>query len=181
EGVQKKCLGKMGDVAKEGRTVLFVSHNLAAIENLCSSSFLLDSGRVICEGKPRDTINHYLESVLPSKVGGFPLYERRDRSGNGRVRLTSFHIEDDQGCKVAAARSGLDVVFVFGFQCREGDSPRDVDVGLAITTSSEVVLFVLYGSYTGQVFSDLSSRGEFRCNIPKLPLSPGRYRVGARV
>src|SRR5881628_3746544 len=46
---QKKCLGKMGDVAKEGRTVLFVSHNLAAIENLCSSSFLLDSGRVICE------------------------------------------------------------------------------------------------------------------------------------
>ena len=69
---QKKCLGKMGDVAKEGRTVLFVSHNMAAIENLCNGTLLLDKGSVVQQSDPQTTINHYLAQILPSVTGAAP-------------------------------------------------------------------------------------------------------------
>lgn len=58
---QKKCLGKIGDVTKQGRTVLFVSHNMAAVNTLCEKSLLLDKGELICEGKTQDVINSYLK------------------------------------------------------------------------------------------------------------------------
>lgn len=60
---QKKCLGKMGDVAKAGRTVLFVSHNMAAIRQLCPTGILLQSGAVLCNGPVLECVNQYLENV----------------------------------------------------------------------------------------------------------------------
>src|SRR5438132_11382274 len=57
---QRKCLGKMGDVAKEGRTVLFVSHNMAAVSRLCDRVFWLDGGRLILEAEPENVISEYL-------------------------------------------------------------------------------------------------------------------------
>jgi lipopolysaccharide transport system ATP-binding protein len=178
---QRKCLGKMGNVSKEGRTVLFVSHNMAAIENLCEKAILLNSGNVIRQGDPKQVINFYLETVLPFTIEGALLAERNDRSGNGRIRLTSFHIEDARGNKLASARSGMDMVFVFGFQCRDGETIRNVDIGFSIHSSIEQGLFVLYSSYVGKIFKTVPRDGEFRCFISKLPLSAGHYRVGARV
>jgi len=178
---QKKCLGKMDDVAREGRTVLFVSHNMPAIENLCGRSMLLNEGEVIRQGDSKHIINYYIETFIPSVIDDIPLAERKDRSGNGRVKLTSFHIEDSMGNNLISARSGMDVVFVFGFQCREGDDPKNVDVGFSIHSSNEQTLFVLYSSYLGQIFQNVPSVGEFRCLVSNIPLSSGRYRVGARV
>ena len=178
---QKKCLGKMGEVAGEGRTVLFISHNMAAIENLCERAVLLNAGKIIRQGDARQIINYYLATLLPSTIEGVPLAERKDRSGNGRVKLTSFHIEDAKGNKLASARSGMDTVFVFGFQCPNGENPRNVDIGFSIHSGKEEVLFVLYSSYVGQIFETLPPTGAFRCFVPKLPLSAGRYRVGGRV
>src|SRR5262249_53406201 len=57
---QRKCLGKMGTVAKEGRTVLFVSHNLAAVRNLCSRTLMLHSGRLEKIGPTEEVLSHYL-------------------------------------------------------------------------------------------------------------------------
>ncbi len=178
---QKKCLGKMGDVAKGGRTVLFVSHNLGAIENLCSEAILLDGGHVVDQGNPKHIVTYYLETVLPLTVEGVPLAERKDRSGNGIVRLTSFHVEDVEGKKLAAARSGMDVNLVFGFHCCHSENPRNVDIGLSLSSGDGQMLFVLYSSYVGQTFETVPSTGVFCCHVPTLALSPGRYRVGARV
>lgn len=69
---QKKCLGKMGDVSRSGRTVLFVSHNMAAVENLCSRVVVLHEGKLQFDGGTRDGIQHYLESLF-------------NRSGKGNV------------------------------------------------------------------------------------------------
>ena len=75
---QKKCLGKMGEMAKEGRTVLFVSHNIAAVENFCGKAVLLDSGRIVLQGDTRQIITHYLETVLPSSIAAVSIAERFD-------------------------------------------------------------------------------------------------------
>jgi len=178
---QKKCIGKMGSVAKYGRTVLFVSHNMAAIENLCENVILLDGGNLVRQGSCGEIITYYLEDVFPSKNGVIPLADRKDRSGNGRILLTSFHIEDMAGNRLAAARSGMDIAFVLGFQCHNLDKAKNVDVGLAIGKSEDRTLFRLYRSYTDPTFEIVPQFGTFRCHIPRFPLSPGSYLVSARV
>ena len=178
---QKKCLGKMGEVGKEGRTVLFVSHNMATIENLCRRAVLLHDGEILLEGVSRGVITHYLNAVLPSTIQSVALSERRDRSGNGVVRLTGFFIEDIRGNKLAAAQSGMDVVFAFSFQCPHGKQPRNVDIGFSIHSNLQQILFVLYSSYVGQMFDAVPGSGTFRCRVNHLPLSAGCYLVHARV
>ncbi len=178
---QNKCLGKMEEVRRSGRTVLFVSHNLAAIEHLCSTAMLLDSGEVRLQGESRRLINCYLETVLPSTLNGVPLAEREDRCGSGAIRLTSFHVEDFQGNRLAAVRCGMDIAFVFGFRCRDGETPKNVDIGFSIADGNNQLLFVLYTSYVNQAFEAVPRAGEFRCGVRRIPLSPGRYCVGARL
>ena len=83
---QKKCLGKMGDVAKEGRTVMFVSHNMVALQSLCDRAILLNDGKVMEEGQPRRVVSKYLQgssSVLMEQI-----WDDIDIApGNNKVRL----------------------------------------------------------------------------------------------
>ncbi len=86
---QKKCLGKMGDVAKEGRTVLFVSHNMAAVQNLCRRSLLLNDGQVVLDGSTDRVVMKYL-SWIQSRTSA-PLSNRKDREGNGALRFKRIY------------------------------------------------------------------------------------------
>ena len=178
---QKKCLGKMGDVAKGGRTVLFVSHNMGAIRNLCARACLIDSGRLTMDGEPRSVIDHYTSSVLPARIESACLRDAANRSGSGSIRLTRFHVERADGTRPQSVSGGADVTFVFGYECAEGAVPRAVDVGLSLHCADRTTLCVLYRSYVAQPFQAIPTRGEFRCCVPKLPLAPGRYLVAARV
>ncbi|PKN20623.1 MAG: ABC transporter ATP-binding protein [Deltaproteobacteria bacterium HGW-Deltaproteobacteria-6] len=176
---QKKCLGKMGDVTKEGRTVLLVSHNMAAIENLCGKAILMDNGRIAMQGNTAKAIQYYLEVVIPSVIEEIPLAARKDRSGNGIIRLTSFHIEDVHGNKLVAARSGMDIVLVFGYQSPASEQLRDADIGFSIRDKE--TLSVLYSSYVGQTFETVPPKGQFHCLVKRIPLAMGHYQIGARV
>jgi len=93
---QKKCLGKMEEVVKEtGRTILFVSHNMAAVEKLCSKCVLIDGGKVKMVGKTKEVIDFYLHSR--KEMSSYDLGNRNDRKGSGFVRFTSCQaIEMDQ-------------------------------------------------------------------------------------
>ena len=178
---QKKCLGKMHEVAEQqGRTVLFVSHNMAAMENLCGRALLLDGGRLLREGPTAPIIRHYLETVLPGAVTHTPLSERRDRAGDGRIRFTDFYAEDDGGIRLGAVSSGLDVTFVLEYENTSGGRLNGIDVGLSFSTSQNQLLSVLFSSYAGRLFTADGRAGAFRCRVPRLPLSPGRYGVAAR-
>jgi lipopolysaccharide transport system ATP-binding protein len=89
---QKKCLGKMkDDSGKEGRTVLFVSHNMAAVNNLCSRALMLDGGRVIHDGETAQVVDHYLNSGM-EKSGEITWPNPEEAPGNDRVRLKAVRI-----------------------------------------------------------------------------------------
>ncbi len=93
---QKKCLGKMQDVAGEGRTVLFISHNMPTVAKLCSRAILLEQGRLTMDGPPQQVIERYLES------GAQTLAHRRWDSlraspGNEVVRLRRVQVSTDEG------------------------------------------------------------------------------------
>lgn len=84
---QCKCLGKMQDVAGHGRTVLFVSHNLAAVRSLCSRGVLIESGAIVIDGKVDAALECYGRSGQSSAAS---IRERTDRRGNGAARLTAI-------------------------------------------------------------------------------------------
>jgi lipopolysaccharide transport system ATP-binding protein len=178
---QKKCLARMHEIAhSHGRTILFVSHNMAAVQNLCSRAVLLHKGEVQLVDTPANAIRHYVDAVMPSDVSA-GLRTGTNRSGNGTIRLTGFHIEDPSGDPIQCAISGKDLVFVLAYEVAAGATPRKVDVGISIASDADQLLFVHYSSYSGVYLDPDTRTGFFRFRVSKLPLSAGRYFVGARI
>jgi lipopolysaccharide transport system ATP-binding protein len=179
---QRKCLGKIEQVAQQdGRTIILVSHTMAAVEKLCDRAILLDQGRVAREGPARDIVSLYLASARSDTNRGTPLVQWTNRTGNGKLRFTSFHIEDESGHRVSHVASGRDLTVVFGFEAARPGVYRNVDVGVSVHTLNDITLFIFYSSYAGRTLEVQQTSGQFRCTIERLPLLPGEYRVGARM
>ena len=172
-GFQKKCLGKMEDVAKGGRTVLFVSHNVAAIQGFCSRCYLLSNGQVIAEGSPRSVVEQYLAEV--SFVPLVPLEQRTDRQGTGEIRVTQVSILDSKGRSIDPALTGQDIDIVISYRSRADKPISRLDVHLTFYTQLGQFMFNCSSEGSGHPFDDLAPSGEIVCHIPELPLSPGRY------
>ncbi|MBN1920161.1 MAG: ABC transporter ATP-binding protein, partial [Anaerolineae bacterium] len=95
---QKKCLGKMGEVAGEGRTVFFVSHNMVAVQTLCGRAFWLESGRMRMQGNVSDLVTAYLRSGLPEQDSGERVWSDMDTApGNETVRLQRISVRPEIG------------------------------------------------------------------------------------
>ena len=176
---QRKCLGKMEEVRHQGRTVLFVSHQLSAVEKICSRALVIRSGGVAFEGDTQAAIKHYL-SDLDSSVSATDLATMR-RSGTGELRLTGFSVEDAAGTPAPVVFSGQDAVFVLDFETEEGANLKDVSIGFSVHTPMGELLTVLYSDYAGVTFAGVPASGQFRCRVKDFPYSTGRYYIGARV
>jgi len=176
---QSKCLGKMSQVASGGRTVVFVSHNMAAVRNLCSQVILLDEGRVRLQGAGQETIQAYLSSVLHAEqCDPIPLAERRDRSGSGTVRVIDFHAQC-KGHDAGVLLAGLDGEFIVSYAAGEGESFQMGRLHVAITVIDMQGdnVFSCTTKMTHSDFEDVPSSGRTVCRIGHLPLMPGPYRV----
>ena len=109
---QKKCLGKMKDVSnREHRTVLFVSHNMAAIQALCQRGLLLDQGRLTDDGPALDVTRRYLEAS--NEIATSDVSERTDREGDGSVRLTAAIVSAADGSALITSGSRLRIVLEY--------------------------------------------------------------------
>jgi lipopolysaccharide transport system ATP-binding protein len=98
---QKKCLGKMGDVAKEGRTILFVSHNMAHINNLCSICILLEAGKISQQGHPSLVIQQYLTQA----GNNISIIERGEAMlTDSDIDLLEFYVCDSAGKRRSSFR-----------------------------------------------------------------------------
>lgn len=176
---QRRCLGKMGEIARGGRTVVFVSHNLAAIESFCTRAVVIEEGQMIFDGDVQGALSTYLENQESRLSHGLDSETRR--SGSGKLAFSSVGLETSDGGPLTAARSGQDVVLVLGYTNKGGGTHRHVDVGFSLHAANGQDLTVLYSSYTGKQYSVENREGEFRCRLGRLPLTPGRYRVGGRI
>ncbi len=173
---QKKCLGKMQDVANAGRTVLFVSHNMAAVENLCERGVVLESGEVKFVGKQTDAISFYLENV--NKNTDTALSDRTDRTGSGDVRITAIEIKNLDGNPLYNVSAGQDIEIHFHFEAKPNRRHLNVTMGFMVRTYLDVPVFLQHNKLTGDDFGELPPTGVFVCRIRKLPLPPASYRWG---
>jgi lipopolysaccharide transport system ATP-binding protein len=171
---QKKCLGQMDMVARGGRTIIFVSHQLEALLNLCPHSMLLEHGRLVMVGETRAVIDRYLGNQRA--LMNTPLAERRDRVGKKRFWFTDSWIEDFKGQRLASAMAGQDVKLVLTYALAPGATIRRPLVSLAIYTTQGIPVTRFFNYVSGDVFPvDLPPQGRFECHIPRLPLNVGQY------
>jgi len=170
---QKKCMGKMGEVAKEGRTVLFVSHNMAAIQNLCSRCLLLVSGGVYGDGPVKEVMATYLDMI--AAVEGVPLAKRVDRSGTGAGRLIALFINGFPDDRIAAVCSGDNVRFQMKYNIQKPILSPIFYIGIYNNLGNQIVH--CNTDIVGLELRTLREDGEIICEISRLPLPPGRYKI----
>jgi lipopolysaccharide transport system ATP-binding protein len=169
---QRKCLGKMDHVAQQGRTVLFVSHNMGMIQTLCERGILLKEGAIDNDGLVTETVGAYLQSL--EQMGSKDLANRVDRHGKGMVKLVGVEITNGKDQNTSVLRAGEPVKFIFqvdkiipGLQCA---------FNLVDHIGQPIVGFKtrIYGPEDSQHEDDGT---KFTCEIDELLLLPGRYRV----
>jgi lipopolysaccharide transport system ATP-binding protein len=168
---QKKCLGKMGDVARTGRTVILVSHNLGAIGQLCHRTISIEQGMITADGPTEITIANYLRSVV-----GAPNVKNWERTGTGRVRFQSIEVCEKDGTLCAHTQMGKDVYIRVAGNALQPETEFTLAVQLVSLNGTPVVW--IYDQF--RTFSPNAAR-EFliEVRIPQLMLMPGSYFVHA--
>jgi lipopolysaccharide transport system ATP-binding protein len=173
---QEKCLGRMEAASREGRTIIFISHNLSSVLTLCDRAILLSKGEIRSSGGVREVVDDYVTDV--TAVQSMRLAEREDRFGNGALRFTDVRFESG-GTAVDSPVTGADCQVVLGYET-EGGPPKGAAFGVLFGSNeggTATAVLNLESEPTGMLFDDLPAAGEIRCALPKFPLPPGQYFI----
>ncbi|MGH9872778.1 MAG: ABC transporter ATP-binding protein [Pyrinomonadaceae bacterium] len=172
---QRKCLGKMGDVAREGRTVLFVSHNLIAIQSLCQRAIWLSGGEVISDGRAPEVVSKYLTSSVGAKALEEIWDDVETAPGNEVVRLHRVRVRPQDEASDALTMRTPFVIEVEYWNLLPG---AHLHVTLHVYTEQEIVAFTT-GNGADSTWQDSGMpAGLFRCvcYVPGDLLNAGRHR-----
>lgn len=172
---QKKCLGKMQDVSQlEGRTVFFVSHNLAAIEALCRRVIVLDSGIIKFMGDTKSGIDFYLNTRNTAHKN-ISLVSRKDRMGNGKVQVSSFSIIDSNNKIVTQVLSGESYEFKVEYINHTADVIDRVVISIDIYDEKEHRWLLLRSNFSSVYYTLKPGTGSISCRLDNFPLTLGMY------
>jgi lipopolysaccharide transport system ATP-binding protein len=168
---QKKCMGKMGDVAKAGRTVVLVSHNLGAIGQLCGRCVWLDDGGIMLDGDTGAIVTEYMKAANTQNES-----KNWDRSGSGRVVFDSIELLDSSGNPCSHLSMGHDLLIrVAG----TSQGPRiEFNFAAQIETATGTIALWMYDQ--SKIFkTNLDGKFCLEMRISELMLMPGSYAVSA--
>lgn len=171
---QRKCMAKMGDVGKEGRTVLFVSHNMAAIANICQKTVLLHQGTLLLNGETKMVIDRYLTDV--SKIANTQLCDRKDRKGTGEIKVVAIEFLDHKGIMTQHPISGQQLTIRMSYKSFANKVFKNCRASVTVTRN-EQVYFNLSTELVDTKQLDLSGEGHIDFVLPELPLSQSSYIV----
>jgi lipopolysaccharide transport system ATP-binding protein len=180
---QKKCLGKMDDIARHGRTVLFISHNMEAIQRLCTRGMLLDRGRLAASGPIQDVVASYRALELTAiDIGRF---NPRGRSGSGWALVQDLSIAGDDGQPTSARPADADLIFNVDIALtnrgRMGASLRGLVVELVVCSEQGQPLLSLMNVDDGGVQLPPTGACRVTARLEGPTFIPGRYRLNAFV
>jgi lipopolysaccharide transport system ATP-binding protein len=171
---QKKCLGKMQDVAGHGRTVLFVSHNMGAIQALCPRAIALRNGRLVDDGDSATVIRSYLAGMVAAGDDAFSP-NNPDRTNPGCFHFTGGRILDQHGAVTQNVMAGEPIAIQFDYECDE--DVRDLSIGCTFFSESGVAVTHVATHLRSSNVRSSGNRGMVTCWIPRNPLALGTYRI----
>jgi lipopolysaccharide transport system ATP-binding protein len=173
---QKKCLDAMSDLHGGGRTVLFVSHNMAAVENLCPRAIWIDGGQIRQDGPAKDVIRAYLSTFGTAQAGGADLRQIVSRSGTGEVQFTSMEFLDADRHPKPVICSGDKLVIRCHYRVRT--PVQNPHFGFELHTELGTHVTDISTWSTGLDIPELTEgQGHADLEIDFLNLMPGRYYV----
>ncbi|HRD40519.1 MAG TPA: ABC transporter ATP-binding protein [Bacteroidia bacterium] len=173
---QKKCLGKMKEVSGGGKTILFVSHNMAAVQNICDKSIYLKNGQLVDYGKTEDILPLYMRSSQATRLAD--LGNRPDRMGNGAIRFKSINIKDQSGTVVASAQCGSPLTIELEIDANPSFDLSYVRFSIGIDDDFGQRITHLSNDVTEQIFEKVKQgRSVVSFQIPELPLKRGDYTL----
>ena len=171
---QKKCLGKMEQVSKAGRTVLFVSHNMQAVRALCPRCILLSQGTLAQDGPTAQIVAHYNEEMRKSEItASTSVHNAAFRRGDGTVRFEKITVEDAEGQQRFNFDYGETVRFRLGYRVNSEVRKLDVYVALRGGVSNEILTDVRYSISTASLTA--GTAGEVLIEFPSIALRPGEF------
>jgi len=174
---QKKCLGKMGDMTRAGRTVLFVSHNMAAISSFCTRCIVLKAGEVICDATPDQAIARYAETGAPMTSGDLRL-TRPDK--DWPVHVTRLALEDEKGEISGAVEMFTPTTLLVEYVIEQPVS--NVSMAMLLSKSGQNLLY----SYDNDANEELAGNREpgryvARVKLPTQQFKEGEYTVELKI
>ena len=165
---QKKCLGKMGEVSKgEGRTVLFVSHNLSAVKSLCGTGIFLEKGLVNSISSINNILDIYTEkkdSQINSKI--------INDNPNKEIWLSSLTIESDNANKIICRESAI-----FIFQLESKINIKGINVAVGFDNSFDERILTLHSAFSNRSFEIKVGKNTLKCKVESFNLKPGKYEL----
>lgn len=170
---QKKCLGKMSDVAGEGRTVLFVSHNMLAVTSLCSRAIWLQDGIITADDESTIIVNRYIgDSHQKSQE---QISVRTDRTGTGTVRFKDIefaNVENHSDILVSGSKVRISV----DLNLTDNQPIDDADVVITFVDSGGTTMFAVGTTFNHKI-GTIHPNQRVICHIERFPLVPGEYSV----
>jgi len=173
---QKKCLGKMRDVSHSGRTVFFVSHNMAAVEGLCNRCLFIKEGKLAGDGKPHELITKYLAAEAVPENATRDLASHPGRAGGMSPILRSVELRSQSGLPASAIRMGDGI----SIHVRFANATRRFrpNINICVKNYFGVPVFTASTRVQKQYqISHVVSSGEIACHLRDLPLLEGTYSV----
>ena len=171
QAFQKKCLGKMGDVVREGRTVLFVSHNMEAVSNLCSHVVLVNKGTSSERLTPDEGVKQYL--ALANQEIDVALRDKPRKQHKPRPPVfTGITIHTNSGHKNVVECGGEVTIEI---DAENFEDVRDATCGIALQNDRGQRVLFLHTDIHSRLRFDGEGRAKFVCRIPSLPLIPNSY------
>jgi lipopolysaccharide transport system ATP-binding protein len=172
---QKKCLGKMSDVAREGRTVLFVSHSTASIEALCSACLMFKGGRLDARGAPLEILSRYVAAGAELGSGERSLVQHPGRRGHCVPTMTRVELRSATALPTGVVRMGAPLEIRVTYAASRPVRPV---LGAVIKTTYGAPVFCTSDRFCDQlIFCTPQAHGTVVCAIDKIPLMPGSYAI----
>lgn len=170
---QKKCIGKMEDVAKEGRTVLFVSHNMGAISTLCSRAIFLSRGQLALNTDVTSAVNHYLAN--DASVDSEIVWEGEETPQTPEIRFIKAYILNDKGERASTLDSRLEFSIVIEYEVLV--PLRGLRIGFALQNSQGTLMCSSNDASVSHLFDREPGHYINRCRFPGYVLNAGRYSL----
>jgi len=170
---QKKCLGKMDEVSKkQGRTVLFVSHNMGAVLNLCSRGIVLDGGKVIKDSDTATAIDLYTESIADVNQD---IESSVERQGSRDILFSDLYLTNKNGERIDYILAGTEIKVVI--KLRANKDVEKVDIGLSVHDAYDAITSVVYSGYSNEYFTFSKGLHIVVFSIKDVFFSSGRWSL----
>ena len=171
---QEKCLGKMKDVSGQGRTVLFVSHNMGSIQSLCDKAIVMNKGKLMFDGNVAEGMSYYL---VNNNYQSGSLADRTDRQGNGKFKFTSLDFENSKGLFSDEIMTGEALNLKIGFENKGDLDLSKLLISVTFMDEFQNLSLAFVSDEMGADFSFLKGKQTLTLHIPELLLRGNAYSI----